>query len=102
MDSYVYLYFFLFLTCIYLVYYFNNKVKAKFPESYNLRNKNDLQFYPINYNSKLLLSSHFENKYWNTFVIELELYYLALQYLFAPVMEIIFFPKNILLKYING
>ena len=101
MDSNVYLYLSLFLICIYLIYYFNNKMKAKLPISYNFHHKNNLLFYPINYHSNVLFSSNIENKYWSAFKTELMLYHLAIEHILTPIIEIIYLPKNILTNYIN-
>lgn len=98
-SLYLYLYFILFLLSIYLIVYFNNKVRAKFPNAYNLQHKNELKYYPINYNSKILVDN--ENKYISSIQSELMLYYLVIEHFFTPIIKIIYYPKKILLKYIN-
>jgi hypothetical protein len=82
--------------CIFLVKYFNEKVSAKFPKAYI---KSDLQYYPTNYNSNILSTS--ENKYMTILKSELMLYSLALQYILEPFVKIIYYPKQIILKYID-
>jgi hypothetical protein len=89
----------MFFISIILVSYFNSKLKAKIPNAYNLQHKQHLQFYPINYNSNVLMSS--ENKYLVALKSELMLYYLVLQHIFSPFIKTFYYPKYILLKYIN-
>ena len=96
MNAYVYVYLFLFLISIYLVKYCNDKMSAKLPKAYV---NSDLQYYPTNYNSNMLNIS--ENKYMTILKSELMLYSLILQHVFEPLIKIVYYPKNILLKYIH-
>lgn len=99
MDTYLYLYLFLFILSIYFIVDFNNRIKVKFPKSYNLLHKNNLQFYPTNYNSQSLFQN--ENKYWNSIKSELMIFYTIIKFIFTPIIKIIYYPKKILFNYIN-
>jgi len=95
MDVYEFLYISVFLICIYLIYYFNDKMNPKFPKAYV---KSDSQFYPINYNSTTIDLD--ENNYMTLLKSELLLYKLVIDNILEPFIKIIYYPKNILLKYI--
>lgn len=92
-----YLYWLLFILCIYSIFYFDNKFSAKIPIAYNLEHKNNLKYYPVNYNNTQINPNGFRMKIQN----ELTLYYLVVQSVITPIINIIYYPKNIIYGYIN-
>lgn len=99
MDKYLYGYIIIFLLCFYLIYYIDKKGKMKLPESYNIDHRNDLEYYPINYNSKMLLKN--ENKWVTMLKAELLIYFVFLKTITMPIMKGLYYPKKIILSYIN-
>lgn len=94
MDKFIYIYILLFITSIYLVHHFNHKLKAKLPKAYV---KNESMFYPVNYN----ILANYENKYIDILMSEIILYEVLFQKYIDPFISTIYYPKKILLKYIN-